>query len=335
MKRREITSLIILILVIAFGLYKFLTRSYTDEKSQYLMDTIVKVSATSKSKDVGKKIDQVFDYIKRLETDLDEYKEGGWLYNVNSTNKYRYPMQPDVYRILILADSLYRLSAGKFDVTIKPVFDLWQFSSANPQIPNDKQIKQKLQLVGFDKIRFDADYLYKPYGMQITLGALAKGYIVDRAKEYMHTLNLYKGYIDCHSSMTFYGNTVLPELVGIQHPRSANEVIATLQVKDTSIGTTGDYQQYFDVNGVRYHHILDAHTGYPVKNTYSVTVLHPSALFADGLSTAVFLMEPEAALNCIKSIPHTDAIIYYQRNNTIMSLKSKGIKSIIQSEKIR
>lgn len=335
MNRREISSLIILILVIAFGLYKFLTRSYTNEKSQYLMDTIVKISATSKSKDVGKRIDQVFEYIKRLETDLDEYKEGGWLYNVNNTNKYRYPMQPDVYRMLVLADSLYHMTNGSFDVTIKPVFDLWQFSSANPQIPSDKMIKQKLQAVGYDKIRFDNDYLYKPYGMQITLGALAKGYILDRAKEYMQTLGLYKGYIDCHSSMIFYGSNVLPELVGIQHPRNMNDVIATLQVKDIAIGTAGDYQQYFDYNGVRYHHILDAHTGYPVRNTYSVTVLHPSALLADGLSTAVFLMEPETAINTIKSIPQTEAIIYYQKNNSIMSLKSRGIKSIIQSEKIQ
>jgi thiamine biosynthesis lipoprotein len=335
MNRIEITSLVILILVIAFGVFKYLTRSYTEEKSQYLMDTIVKISATSKSKDVGKKIGQVFEYIKRLETDLDEYKEGGWLYHVNNTNEYRYPMQPDVYRILLLADSLYRFTEGRFDITIKPVFDLWQFSSANPQIPDDKLIKQKLKQVGFDKLRFDEDYLYKPYGMQLTLGALAKGYILDRAKEYMLTLDLYKGYIDCHSSMIFYGNSMLPELVGIQHPRNNSEVIATIQVKDTSVSTTGDYQQYFEYDGSRYHHILDAHTGYPVKNMYSVTVLNPSALFADGLSTAIFLMDPEEAINRIKEISQTEAIIYYQKNNTIMSLKSQGIKSLLQSEKIQ
>jgi FAD:protein FMN transferase len=333
MSRKEIISLIILVTVLGFGLFRYLTRSYTAEKSQYLMDTIVKISATSREKDVNRKIDKVFDYIRKLETDINEYKEGGWLWNVNNTDKYRYPMQPDAYRMLILADSLYKFSGGAFDVTIKPVFDLWQFSSANPQLPDSLLIKKKLKLVGFDKIRFDENYLYKPRGMQLTFGALAKGYIVDRAREYMLSLDLYRGFIDCHSSMTFFGNKVLPEVVGIQHPRNMNDVIATLQVRDNSIGTSGDYQQYFDLNGIRYHHILNAHTGYPVKNIYSVTVLNPSAFFADGLSTCIFLMNPEIAIDRIKQMPQTEAIIYYQKNNAITSLKSQGIKAIIQSEK--
>ncbi len=333
MNRKEIISLIILLSVIGFGLLRYLNRSYTSEKSQYLMDTIVKVSGTSDSKDINPRIDKVFQYIKRLENDLNEYKDTGWLWNVNNTNNYQYPMNPDAYQILLLADSLYRMSNGSFDITIKPVFDLWQFSSANPQVPDSLLIKKTLNNVGFDKIKFDDKYLYKPNGMQLTFGALTKGFILDKARDYMKTLGLEKGYIDCHSSMTFYGNTLLPEIVGIQHPRKMNEVIATLQVKDTSVGTSGDYQQFFEINGNRYHHILDAHTGYPVKNVYSVTVLNPSALLADGLSTTLFLMNPEKAIEMIKQIPQTDAIIYYQKNNAIMSLKSKGIKKIIQSEK--
>ena len=297
------------------------------------MDTIVKISATSKSKDVGTNIEKVFDFIKNTESEINEYKPGSWLWNVNNTNKYRYSMQPDAYAILQMADSLYRFSGGSFDITIKPVFDLWQFSSSNPQLPDAKLIKHKMVLVGFDKIKYDQNYLYKPYGMQLTFGALAKGYIVDKAREYMLSLDLYKGFIDCHSSMTFFGNMVLPEIVGIQHPRIMNEVIATLSIKDNSIGTSGDYQQYFDLDGARYHHILDAHTGYPVRNVYSVTVLNPSAFYADGLSTTFFLMQPEAAMDKIKQLPNTDAIIYYQKNNSIMSLKSQGIKAILQNEK--
>jgi thiamine biosynthesis lipoprotein len=333
MNRKEIISLIILIVVISFGLYRYLTRSYSSEKSLYLMDTIVKVSGTSKSKDINPKIDKVFEYIKRLENDLNEYKEGGWLWEVNNSDKYQYQMNPDAYQILLLADSLYKFSEGSFDITIKPVFDLWQFSSANPQVPDSLLIKQTLKSVGFDKIKFDNKYLYKPSGMQFTFGALAKGYILDKAREYMKSLDLEKGFIDCHSSMTFFGNSFLPELVGIQHPRKMNDIIASLQVKDTSVGTSGDYQQFFEINGIRYHHILDAKTGYPVKNVYSVTVLNPSALLADGLSTTLFLMNPEQAIEKIKNMPQTDAIIYYQKNNTILSLKSQGIKNIIQSEK--
>jgi thiamine biosynthesis lipoprotein len=228
---------------------------------------------------------------------------------------------------------LYHFTEGSFDISIKPVFDLWQFNTANPQVPDAKLIKKTLNDVGFDRIRFDRNYLYKPKGMKLTFGALAKGYILDKARAYMQSLNLYKGYIDCHSSMTFYGNSILPEIVGIQHPRQANEVIATLQVHDNSVGTSGDYQQYFEVNGIRYHHILNAKTGYPVRDIYSVTVLNPSALVADGFSTAIFTLNPEQAIDKIKTVPKTEVIIYYLKNNAITSLKTKGIKDIIQSEK--
>lgn len=333
MNRKEVVSLIILLLVISYGAYRYITRSYTSEKSQYLMDTIVKISATSKSKDVGNKVDLVFDFIKNMEADLNEYSEGGWLWQVNNTNNYKYEMHPDAYEIMVLADSLYKFTEGRFDITIKPVFDLYQFNSAFPQLPDSLLIKKTLQSVGFDRIRFNREFLYKPSGMRLTLGALAKGYIMDKAREYMLSLDLYKGYIDCHSSMTFFGNKILPEIVGIQHPRIMNDIIATLQVRDTSIGTSGDYQQFFEVDSLRYHHILDARTGYPVKDVYSVTVLNPSALLADGLSTAIFVMNPEQAVDLINQFPDSEVIIYYRQNGTITSLKSQGIKNIIQSEK--
>lgn len=333
MNRKEVISLIILILVLSFGGYRYYTRSYTAEKSQFMMDTIVKISATSKSKEVNHKIDLVFNYIKKLENDLTEYKTGGWIWNVNTTDQYRYPMNPDAFQIFTLADSLYRFTDGTFDITIKPVFDLWGFSSSNPAVPDPKLIQKALLQTGFEKIKFDKDYLYKPAGMQFTFGALAKGYILDKAREYMKSLDIEKGFIDCHSSMTFFGNQVLPEIVGIQHPRKMNEIIATLKVENNSIGTSGDYQQYFDVDSLRYHHILDTHTGYPVKNVFSVTVLHPSAFIADGLSTSLFVMPPEIALEKLKQFPGAEAIIYYQKNGSIVSLKTQGIKKIIQSEK--
>jgi thiamine biosynthesis lipoprotein len=333
MNRKEIVSLLILIFVVVYGLYRYLNRSYTIEKSQFLMDTIVKISATSKTKDVNSNIDKVFEYIRVLEQDLNEYKDGGWLWEVNNIDKPRYPMNSDAYNILIMADSLYRISNGMFDITIKPVFNLWKFDSEVPQLPNDKEIEINLKKVGFDRITYDKNYLYKPAGMQLTFGALAKGYIIDKAKEYMLSLNLTKGFIDCHSSMIFYGDNILPEIVGIQHPRKMNEIIATLQLKNIAIGTSGDYQQYFEVNGKRYHHILNAKNGMPVDSAFSVTVLHPSAMVADGLSTLLFLMNPEKAIELIKQTPNAEAIIYYQKNGGIVSLKSQGIKALIFNEK--
>jgi len=333
MSRKEVVSLVILILVIMYGVYRYINRSYTTDKSQFLLNTIVKISGTCKTKDINHKIDMVFEYIKSLESDLNEYKEGGWLWNLNNSDDYQYKMNPDAYQILCLADSLYRYSEGKFDITIKPVFDIWEFDSINPVLPDKKILGSKLTYVGFDKIKYDKNYIYKPTGMQLTFGSLAKGYIIDKAKDFMLSNNITKGYIDCHSSMTFWGNNLLPEIVGIQHPRNINDIIATLQLKDISVGTSGDYQQYFDIAGKRYHHILNAKTGFPVDSIYSITVLNKSAFIADGLSTMLFLQKPEKALNLIKKFPNSEVVIYYEENNTIMSLKTNGIKAYIQNEK--
>lgn len=331
MNRKEIISLIILLAVIGYGAIKYYTRSFTEVKSQYLMDTIVEISATSKNKHIGEQIDSVFAYIKTLEAKLNEYKPGSWMYQVNNSEASSHPMDADVYELLCIADSLYRMSDGAFDITIKPVWDLWGFNSEAPILPDSLQIKEKLKLVDYKKISFSRQHLNKPAGMQITFGAIAKGYILDKAREYMNSLGIQSGYINCRSSMTFFGDP-LPHLVYIQHPRKPDDAIASFRIQNLSVGTSGDYQQFYEVQGKRYHHIIDPHTGYPVPDMHSVSVLCASAAWADGLSTALFLMPPHQGIEKLKALPATDAIIYYSQNDSLLSLKTPGMKKLDLNE---
>lgn len=110
--------------------------------------------------------------------------------------------------------------------------------------------------------------------------------------------------------------------------------IASFRLDNRSVGTSGDYQQYFEHEGTRYHHIIDAHTGYPVEDIFSVTVIHPSAAWADGLSTALFLMPPDAAMEYITSLKDTNCVIYYLQDDAIVSLKSSGMKDLEFSENL-
>lgn len=325
MNRREIVSLVILILVISFAAYKYYTRSFTETKSQYLMDTVVEISASSKDKNVGKQIDAVFSYIKELEDHLNEYSDGSWLSKVNNSNETSFDMDADVYEMLVIADSLYKLTHGAFDPTIKPVWDLWGFNSESPTPPDSLEIKAQLKRVGFHKLSFDKQKLIKPSDMQISLGAIAKGYILDKAFAYMQSKGLKSGYISCRSSIRFFG-LGFPQVVYIQHPRKAEDHIASFKIFNKSVGTSGDYQQFYEIDGIRYHHIINALTGYPVQNVHSVTIEGPTAAWADGLSTALFLMAPEEAIEIAKQFPETNAIIYYDRDGEIVSLKSMGFK---------
>lgn len=341
MTKREVFSLIILVLVIGFAAYKYFNRTFTATKTRFLLDTIVDISASSKSKTVSKEVDSVFVFIERMESKLDEYDSGSWVSKFNALESGYFPMDEDVYELLTISDSLYTISGGSFDITIKPVFDLWGFGSKTPEIsdsltqapPDSLLIKEKLSLVSFPKLRYDRKRIYKPAGMQISLGSIAKGYILDKAREYMQGLNLDKGYISCRSSMTLFGSDT-PQVILIQDPRNPNREIASFKLSNSSLGTSGDYQQYFEYQGKRYHHILNAKTGTPVPAVYSVTVIHPSAAWADGLSTALFTMDPLKAIELVKTMPNANAVIYCTQDGSISSIKTKGMQELGFSERL-
>jgi FAD:protein FMN transferase len=338
MTKKEIISLIILIGVISFGALNYFNRSYSDTKMNLnLLDTAVTISAKAKSKNIGIMIDSVFDVIRGYEKKFNDYDPQSWVYKVNHSAGTSVKMDPDAYELLCLADSLYHLSDGSFDITIKPLYDLWGFSKVNTDTvdslslipPDSLTVKKTLVLVGFDKIKYNKNYIFLPAGTQITFGALAKGYALDKAREYMQTHDFISGQIDCTSSMTFFGQK-LPQVISIQHPRAQQQkqTIGSFRIKNGSLSTSGDYQLYFEYQGKRYHHILDPHTGYPVEHVYSVTVINTSAALSDGLSTTLFLMPPEKAIKALKNIPDSNGVIFYETNGTIVSLKSLGMKDL-------
>jgi len=337
MTRKEISSLLILLLVISYGFYKYVTRSYSDIRTnQDLLNTSVTIEASSKSKGIGAQIDSVFSYMKTLEKKFDDYNPESWISKVNSNSGRSYPMDPDAYELLTIADSLYRLTEGRFDITVKPLFDLWGFSDSThvytdslPWTPPDSLvIKDMLHRVGFNRVRYNKDRIILPAGMKITFGALAKGYILDKAREYMQHHRFLSGQIDCLSSMTFFGKKIA-QVVHIQHPRPKDKsTIGNFKIKNGSLSTSGDYQLYFEYQGQRYNHILDPFTGYPVKDMYSVTVIHPSAAWSDGLSTALFVLPPEQAVEKLKNFAEANAVIYYNNMGETVSLKTSGMKDL-------
>ncbi len=330
MNRKEITSLIILILVISYGFYRYQHRHYTEKQSRILMDTVFDITATSQDKNIKVVVDSTFELIARLDNKLSNYKTDSYLWKINHSDQETFSMDPDIYAMLVVADSLYKISHTMLDVTIGPVTNLWDYDS--PHLPNPDSLKIALKLVDFSKIKYTHETLYKPKGYQLNFGCIAKGYAVDKAVEYLKKYGVKSGVVDCRSSIRIFGQEKEPFVVGIQHPRKANEVIGELTLHDQSIGTSGDYQQFFELDGIRYHHILDPHTGYPYESTISVTVIAPNATMADGLSTALFVMSPEEAINYAKDQPNTEAVIYYMSKDGIVSLKTTGMKDILKEK---
>ncbi|MCK9334497.1 MAG: FAD:protein FMN transferase, partial [Candidatus Cloacimonetes bacterium] len=159
MTRKEILSLLILILVLSYGAYKYITREYNDTHSRYLLDTIVEISAGSNNKNVTTHIFSIFDYIEDFESKFNEFDAQSLISKINHSEEEEFAMDEDLYAMLVIADSLYQVTDGAFDITIKPVWDLWDFNSENPIPPDPKLLKSALDMVGFDKIYFDKEKL--------------------------------------------------------------------------------------------------------------------------------------------------------------------------------
>lgn len=195
-----------------------------------------------------------------------------------------------VIELFGLARRLHSDSGGYFDISIGPLTRLWGFSDKSYRLPEPTEIKAALLLVGQAAIREESASLILAPGMRLDWGGLAKGWGVDLAASALRDLGIRRGFINAGGDLFCWGKN--PDgadwRVGIQHPRQRG-YLGVLSVTGISVATSGDYQRYFEKEGVRYHHIINPRTGYPARGKQSVTVIGPQAALCDGLSTALFV----------------------------------------------
>ncbi len=217
-----------------------------------------------------------------------------------------------------------QLSHGAFDVTIKPVLELYGFDQPTPIPPSRSAIQGRLQAVGwFRIISGKADRIEKDNAaVQVALGGVAKGYAVDRAIHVLRQYGIQQALVNAGGDLYCLGRKQgQPWVVGIQHPRRPTEVIAVLHVQDRAVATSGDYQRFYIYQGRRYHHILDPRTGHPVRKSQSATVIAPTAEQADAFATALFVMGPQQGLSWIDQLNNVEGmvidsagVVHYSRN---------------------
>jgi len=328
MKKRHLINLIVLILILAFAAYNFYHRPQTLVKSRFLMDTLVEITAVSTDKNLEKTIDKTFDLIDEYDRKFSFYKESSDLWKINHSEADTFVIDKDFYQMLTLGKRLYEKTDSLYDLSIGKLSDLWDFNKTH--IPATDSIKIALKQLGFDKIKFTENKLFKPTEIELNLGSLAKGFIVDKAVEFLRENRVREGIVNAGGDLRIFGYEK-PQKIGIQHPRKkTNEIIAVLQVKNKAVVTSGDYEQFFILNGKRYHHILDPKTGFPSENCISVTVIAPTTLEADAFSTALFLLKPEEAITLADETPDLETIIYTQENEKIVSYYSKNTDKYLE-----
>jgi thiamine biosynthesis lipoprotein len=298
------------------------------EKTEILMDTVVSVKIYGKDKNyLEDLIDNTFRVIRTLSIKINNYDKRGEIYKINYYAGIK-PVKVDKVVIDFLKRSinLCKATGNYLDISIGTVLKLWGFATQHPNLPEKNQILNAIKLKGLDLIKIDEKnstvFIVKK-GISIDVGAVAKGYIIDKGIEYLKSKNIKKGVINAGGDIRFIGfkeNKKVMWNVGIRNPFSENpsDIIKQLKVGNWAIVTSGDYERYFIKNGKKYHHIINPFTGYPARKVHSVTVCAENAFIADGLATAIFVMGKDLFLKDFypkfKKISDFRAIIIVSEN---------------------
>ena len=269
-------------------------------------------------------LDKAICEVKRIESLLTEFSETSQTSLINQ----HAGIQPvfvdeEVYRLIKRCKELSALTQGAFDITCGVLKRLYNFKGEIFKLPEADSISAVLAKTGYDKIQLKEPnrvFLAKP-GMHIAFGAIGKGYAADIVKRKLIEGGITSGVINASGDLTTFGRRMDGSMwrVGIADPDDPSRVIFWLPVENASVATSGNYEQYFEVDGIRYSHNIDPRTGLPVKGIKSVTIVSPSAELSDALATAVTIMGVDVGLHFIEQLPGTHCLIITDQNKIFTS----------------
>ena len=274
--------------------------------SEFCLDTsceitIYDMEGMSEDKAAGI-IDQAFAEIREYENMLSRTVEGSDVYRINHADGKSTEVSAETLDVIRTGLLMAELSGGKFDITVGALTDLWKFTSDNPSVPEDQEIRKALETVGYENITMKGNEVgLSDSETRIDLGGVAKGYIADKTGEYMEAQGVTKAIINLGGNITAIGEKEedTPWTIGIERPYSdRSEIVGSIKVSDKTVVTSGIYERQFVEDGVRYHHVLDPQTGYPAEadlEAVTITAVKGNSGFCDSLSTACLILGKEKA----------------------------------------
>jgi len=300
-----------------------LARAEWFQREEAIMGTRVAVELWAEDAALATRaMDAVIAEMRRTDELMSTYKPGSQLSQVNA-HAYERPVEvdPEIVEVVRRSFEFSRLSNGAFDVTYASVGYLYDYRAH--QRPTGEQVAAALPAVDWRQVQVDPagnTIRFLRPGMRIDLGGIAKGYAVD------HGIEILRGMGIRHAMVNAGGDTRLlgdrrgkPWIVGIRDPRAEGRMVTRLPLEDEAISTSGDYERYFEEDGVRYHHILEPGTGESARAVRSVTILGSDATQTDGLSTTVFVLGVERGMQLVARLPGVEAVIVDKDGNIYYS----------------
>ncbi len=269
-------------------------------------------------------ISSVFDDMRRIDHLMSTWKEDTEISLVNrEASKHPVKISKELWDLLETSVKYSELTRGTFDITYASVGYMYDYRAHIH--PDQKAIAQALPGINFRHMVLDPKkttvYFMRP-GMRIDLGGIAKGYSVDRGIEILQKQGFTRAMVNAGGDSRIIGDRFgKPWIVGVRDPDHEGKTFLKIPLTDAAFSTSGDYERYFEENGVRYHHILDPKTGDSARKCRSVTIISGNATRTDALTKSVFVMGPEEGIKFINTLPDVDAVamapdgkLYYSRN---------------------
>ncbi len=288
----------------------------------FAMDTVMLITAYGKNTEVA--VTSAVARINRLEALLSRTRTGSDVAALQLAAPKPVALSEDTLQVLRLAQEWGKKTAGAFDVTVAPVTTAWGFGgSGEHQVPSPDKLTELLTLVdGTSLILTETTAALPRQGIQIDLGGIAKGYAGAQAEQILRSHGIQSALLDLGRNITVIGTK--PDgsnwRIAVQDPTNPNGTACVLSLQDCSAVTSGGYQRYFEQDGVRYHHIIDPRTGYPANSgLLSATVVCADSALADLLSTAVFVLGEQAALELWRTEGGFDLVLITEDGRIVVT----------------
>ncbi|MCR5485578.1 MAG: FAD:protein FMN transferase [Clostridiales bacterium] len=279
-------------------------------KTVFAMDTVM--TLTAYGKDTSAALDTAAKTIRELDKKLSYSGKESEVYKLNSSGGKPVKADDDLLTPLKVSLDVSEKSGGALDVTVFPVVKAWGFISKEYTVPTDNKLASLLKNVDWSSVKISEDSVSVPENAEIDLGAVAKGYASERAAETLISKGVKSAVISLGGNVRTVGTK--PDgskwnVAVVDPTEPGTKTVGTLKLGETSVVTSGGYQRYFEKNGKRYHHIIDPKTGRPAESgLISVTVVCDDGTYADALSTALFVLGLDKAMEYYREYGGFEAV---------------------------
>ena len=281
-------------------------------KKKYIMGTVFEIVAYDQSSEhASNAIEKAFQEIVRIDDLLSNYKPDSALSNLNrSAHFHAETVPPDLYRVIDQAVQFSRLSDGKFDISIAPLVDLWKAAIRGEGTPSQAQQEEVRGCVGYEKIELTPPDMirFRSSCLRLDLGAIGKGYAVDRAAEVLHSMGIRNALVNAGGSTILAMGSPPNQKAWLVHLRDpSNKIDPQVMLKDESVSTSEQTAPSLLGNDSA-GHIIDPDTGLPLKTVFAVSAVSKTATASDALSTTLLLLGPTKGKAMIKNMADVSAV---------------------------